>query len=80
MTVVRANEKLEERKRSEPTLGEELAAFGDDDVVEMTNLQEKDTGIPGVDLHLHKHGIARAAGEVLPEDGPASTKLLGRHQ
>jgi hypothetical protein len=48
VTVVRANEKVEERKRSEPTLGEELAAFGDDDVVEMTNLQEKDTGIPGV--------------------------------
>ena len=48
MTVVRANEKVEERKRSEPTLDEELAAFGDDDVVEMTNLQEKDTGIPGV--------------------------------
>jgi len=32
----------------EPTLGEELDAFADDDVVEMTNLQEDDTGIPGV--------------------------------
>ena len=33
---------------AEPTLGEELAALADDDVVEMTNLQEQDTGIPGV--------------------------------
>ena len=32
----------------EPTLGEELAACGDHDIVEMTNLQEKHTGIPGV--------------------------------
>ena len=32
----------------EPTLGDELAVLGDDDVVEMTNLQEDDTGIPGV--------------------------------
>ena len=35
-------------KGVEPTLGEELAVLGDDDVVEMTNLQEDDTGIPGV--------------------------------
>lgn len=35
-------------KEVEPTLGEELAAFGEDGVVEMTNLQEDDTGIPGV--------------------------------
>jgi hypothetical protein len=32
----------------EPTLGEEFAAFADDDIVEITNLQEDDTGIPGV--------------------------------
>ena len=32
----------------EPTLGDELAALGDEDLVEMTNLQEEDTGIPGV--------------------------------
>lgn len=32
----------------DPTIHEELAAFADDDVVEMTNLQEKDTGIAGV--------------------------------
>jgi hypothetical protein len=32
----------------EPTLGQELAAFGDDDVVEMTNLQEDVTGIAGI--------------------------------
>jgi hypothetical protein len=32
----------------EPTLGEELAAFADDDVAEMTNLQEQDTGVPGI--------------------------------
>jgi hypothetical protein len=32
----------------EPMIGEELAAFGDDDIVEMTNLQEPHTGIPGV--------------------------------
>jgi hypothetical protein len=32
----------------EPTLADELAGLGDDDVVEMTNLQEDDTGIPGV--------------------------------
>ena len=35
-------------KGIEPTLGDELASIGDDDVVEMTNLQEKDTGIAGV--------------------------------
>src|SRR4051812_38814248 len=33
---------------AEPTLAEELAGFGEDDLVEMTNLQEDDTGIPGV--------------------------------
>jgi hypothetical protein len=33
---------------AEPTLGEELDALAGDDVVEMTNLQEQDTGIPGV--------------------------------
>jgi hypothetical protein len=32
----------------EPTLGDELAALSDDDVAEMTNLQEQDTGVPGV--------------------------------
>jgi hypothetical protein len=32
----------------EPTLGEELALIGDEEIVEMTNLQEEDTGIPGV--------------------------------
>ena len=32
----------------ELTLGQELAAFGDDDVVEMTNLQEDVTGIAGI--------------------------------
>jgi hypothetical protein len=35
-------------KGIEPTLGDELASIGDDDVVEMTNLQEADTGIVGV--------------------------------
>jgi hypothetical protein len=35
-------------RATEPTLAEELAGSGDDDVVEMTNLQEDDTGIPGV--------------------------------
>lgn len=29
------------------TLDEEFAMFGEDDVVEMTNLREQDTGIPG---------------------------------
>lgn len=33
---------------SEPTLAEELTAFEHDDVVEMTNLQEDETGIAGV--------------------------------
>ena len=32
----------------EPTLAEELSSLGDDNVVEMTNLQEEDTGIAGV--------------------------------
>src|SRR5918999_215333 len=44
---MRAPEGIEAWHHREPALGEELAAFGDDDVVEMTNLQEKDTGIPG---------------------------------
>lgn len=35
-------------KGVEPTLGDELASIGDDDIVETTNLQETDTGIPGV--------------------------------
>jgi hypothetical protein len=32
----------------DPTLADELAAFGGDDVVEMTYLEEKDTGVAGV--------------------------------
>lgn len=32
----------------EPTLDEELRAIDDEDVVEMANLGEKDTGVPGV--------------------------------
>ncbi|MBU1326053.1 MAG: hypothetical protein KJ676_12495 [Alphaproteobacteria bacterium] len=32
----------------EPTLDEELLAMGDEDVLEMANLGEKDTGVPGV--------------------------------
>ena len=39
---------VRELRAAEPTLTEELASFADDDVVEMTNLQEDDTGIPGV--------------------------------
>src|SRR3712207_3195396 len=38
---------LAQRPR-DPTIGEEPAAFGDDDVVEMTNLHEKHTGVSGV--------------------------------
>jgi hypothetical protein len=45
---MRSDLQAQRLKESEPTLGEELAAVGDDDVVEMTNLQEDDTGIPGV--------------------------------
>lgn len=44
---------------AEPTLGEELTALADDDVVEMTNLQEQDTGIPGtifVSTAMGSHG------------------------
>ncbi len=39
---------VRDRNAVEPTLAEELAAFGVDDVVEMANLQQKHTGIPGV--------------------------------
>ena len=45
---MRLQEHTKDYDRDEPTLAEELAAFGDDDVLEMTNLQEKDTGIAGV--------------------------------
>ena len=45
---MRPREHIKERSRHEPTLGDELAALGDDDVVEMTNLQEEDTGVPGI--------------------------------
>src|SRR5438105_4142772 len=45
MTTARHARQLSE---VEPTLAQELAAFGDDDVVEMTNLQEDVTGISGV--------------------------------
>jgi len=38
----------EQQKSLEPTLDEELAALGEDDVAEMTNLQEEDTGIRGI--------------------------------
>ena len=41
-------QRTRERKATEPTLGEELAAFKNGDVVEMTNLQEEDTGVSGV--------------------------------
>jgi hypothetical protein len=47
---MRSNQRIRERPSVELTLGEELASFGDDDVVEMTNLQEEDTGVPGVIL------------------------------
>jgi hypothetical protein len=36
------------RTSDERTLREELAAFANEDVPEMTNLQEQDTGIPGI--------------------------------
>jgi len=39
-------QRVRQVRAAEPTLAEELA--GDDNVVEMTNLQEEDTGIPGV--------------------------------
>ena len=45
---MRAHEITREWIGKEPTLGEEFALFGDGDVVEMTNLQEEDTGISGV--------------------------------
>jgi hypothetical protein len=48
-----------ELNRTEPTLADELCAFGEDDVVEMANLQEKHTGIPGVVListQMGSHG------------------------
>ena len=45
---MRSNQRVQQFDGAEPTLAEELAAFGDDDVLEMTNLQEGDTGIPGV--------------------------------
>ena len=45
---MRSNQRVRQFDGAEPTLAEELAAFGDDDVLEMTNLQEDDTGIPGV--------------------------------
>lgn len=45
---MRMQEQTKSFDREEPTLDQELAGFGDDDVVEMTNLQEKDTGIAGV--------------------------------
>ena len=69
---MRARESIEASKGREPTLGEELAAFGDDDVVEMTNLQEKDTGIPGIVF------ISTSMGS----HGPRVKYLLktGRHQ
>jgi hypothetical protein len=45
---MRDSQRIRERPPVEQTLGAELHALGDDDVVEMTNLQEDDTGIPGV--------------------------------
>jgi hypothetical protein len=45
---MRSDQRARQSKDAEPTLGEELAMFGDDDVVEMTNLQEDDTGVPGI--------------------------------
>jgi hypothetical protein len=45
---MQAFEKSQNWATAEPTLAEELAILGDDGVVEMTNLQEEDTGVPGV--------------------------------
>ena len=45
---MRIRQQISEPMTFEPTLGDELAALGDEDILEMTNLQEEDTGIPGV--------------------------------
>ena len=45
---MQAFERSQNWAKAEPTVAEELAVLGDDDVVEMTNLQEEDTGVPGV--------------------------------
>lgn len=56
----------------EPTLDEELGALGDEDVVEMANLGEDQTGVPGVIM------ISTAMGR----HGPRVKCFLkpGRHQ
>lgn len=47
MTSIRAHETVRSFLRAEPTLDEELFALGDE-VAEMTNLREGDTGVAGV--------------------------------
>ena len=47
-TAAGLDEKSQALSAEEPTLAEELDALAENDHVEMTNLQEKDTGIPGV--------------------------------
>lgn len=56
----------------EPTLDEELLAMSDADVVEMANLGEKDTGVPGVIL----------ISTVMGQHGPLAKYFVkpGRHQ
>jgi hypothetical protein len=56
----------------EPTLDEELLAMSDEDVVEMANLGEKDTGVPGVIL----------ISTVMGQHGPRVKYFVkpGRHQ
>ena len=67
---MRSNQRVRQFDGAEPTLAEELAAFGDDDVLEMTNLQEDDTGIPGVILISTAMGARgpRLAGPRAPAD------------
>lgn len=66
---------VRDRNAIEPTLAEELAAFGDDDVVEMANLQQKHTGIPGVVFISTTMG-AWSACEILPEGRKGPAELL----
>jgi hypothetical protein len=61
----------------EPTLDEEIGAFGDEDIFDMANLVESQTGVPRNDHNHDGDGTARTPGEVFSEARPPPAQFFG---
>lgn len=64
----------------EPTLDEEISALGDEDVFEMANLVEAQTGVPGTIFISTVMGSHGPRVKYYPHRGGAGAQLLGRHR